>query len=360
MSQNRVQVFVRPRPTNPPQSSSQRNECLRLVNTTTLELLTPSRILMFDHIFLPESNDDDNVFRLAVVPVVESFVFGYHGAVIAYGQTGAGKTHTMVHGVLPRFSTYFFQRIRDTTQEGCVVEEEAITAVSVSCLEIYNERVSCLLSPSKQDVTLVDHPSRGTFPMHAAQLPVATSEDFMNTIETAYIRRATEATKMNEVSSRSHFVVLVTLTRGDKVSTFSFCDLAGSENVSRSGAEGQRLEEAKHINTSLLVLSQVIMRTANASNTTANGGECMTPVPYRDSKLTRLIRNAFGGNSKTALILCIRTEDNNRVETTSTLRFGLCAGKISNAAVVNVTPTVASLQRQLAEAKKEIELLQSS
>jgi len=161
---------------------------------------------------------------------------------------------------------------------------------------------------------------------------------------------------MNESSSRSHFLALTSLYQKeeaaeDRHSTLYAVDLAGSEKTSKTKAEGQQLEEAKHINLSLLTLGKII------AGLSGDIGARPSYLPYRDSKITRLLQNSFGGNSRTTLLLCISLNPLNKSETISTLRFGKNAGKITNQAKINTRPTVEKLQAEILQARREIDIL---
>ena len=237
-------------------------------------------------------------------------------------------------------------------------------SISVTCVEIYNERLRCLITHAGEGATtrecvcqIVEHPTKGIIVSNARHVYVGTAEELASVVHEAHQRRITEATRMNEMSSRGHFLSLVTLNQqdgstgaDDKNSTLYLVDLAGSEKASKTKAEGQQLEEAKHINQSLLTLGMVI---AGLSGDRGGRGH----LPYRDSKLTRLLQNAFGGNSRTSLVLCISLDPSNKSESLSTLRFGSNAGRITNHAKINTMPTVEKLQAALSEAQREIEIL---
>lgn len=305
----------------------------------------------FDHIF---SNDRDQeyVFMNTAHKMVPDLMRGYNTTIFAYGQTGSGKTHTMMGdpvnpdmmGIIPRLVEDIFEAIADA-------EEGIEFTVKISYVEIYNEKIRDLLDNNKTNLRIRDS-KQGVWIQDVTEVYVGNFDHVLEQMERGQNNRATSSTNMNAESSRSHSVFSLTLgqKRTDTGSTMSaklfLVDLAGSEKVRKSKAAGQTLMEAKHINKSLSALGNVI-------NACASG---KVHIPYRDSKLTRLLSDAIGGNSKTCLIITCSPSTFNLDETVSTLRFGVRAKQITNKAVVNQEKSVAEYKKLLDEAAKHIAL----
>ncbi|CAG8500612.1 8584_t:CDS:10 [Ambispora gerdemannii] len=293
---------------------------------------------------------------------------GYNTCIFAYGQTGAGKSYSMMgygedKGIIPLTCCELFNRIIGNTDPTVKYQ------VEVSYIEIYNERVRDLLNPKNKDKNLKvrEHPSLGPYVEDLSKLIVKSFKDIENLMDEGNKARTVAATNMNETSSRSHavFTLLLTQKRHDaqtnmdseKVSRISLVDLAGSERANSTGATGARLKEGANINKSLTTLGKVIAALAeqSAAPTGPKKGKKSAEifVPYRDSVLTWLLKDSLGGNSKTAMIAAISPADYD--ETLSTLRYADAAKKIKNKAVVNEDPN-AKLIREL---KEELEMLRS-
>ncbi|RHZ59964.1 hypothetical protein Glove_360g45 [Diversispora epigaea] len=287
---------------------------------------------------------------------------GYNTCIFAYGQTGAGKSYSMMgygedKGIIPLTCCELFNRVKRNT------DPEVTHQVQVSYIEIYNERVRDLLNPkNKGNLKVREHPALGPYVEDLSKLIVTSFQDVENLMDEGNKARTVAATNMNETSSRSHavFTLLVTQKRHDtetgmdteKVARISLVDLAGSERANSTGATGQRLKEGANINKSLTTLGKVIAALAEQSaGKKGKKGEAF--VPYRDSILTWLLKDSLGGNSKTAMIAAISPADYD--ETLSTLRYADAAKKIKNKAVVNEDPN-AKLIREL---KEELSLLRS-
>jgi len=277
-----------------------------------------------------------------VLPFVHSALDGYNVCIFAYGQTGSGKTYTMQgeghgeqRGVIPLMCTELFSQIEERK------DAKNIT-VQCSVLEIYNEKVKDLLMPDNEDLQIREDTALGGRGIHVEGLfesPVRSCGDVLALIEKAQARRAVGQTNMNEHSSRSHAVVTLKIASCDcgdaegitlTVSKLHLIDLAGSERQKATGATGDRLKEGAQINLSLSALGNVI-----AALTDAKGGR---HVPYRDSKLTRLLQDSLGGNSYTVMICNVSPAKINAEEILSSLRFAERAKKIQNKAAVNRDP----------------------
>ena len=305
----------------------------------------------FDYVFPPNS-EQAIVYESSARPIIESVLEGFNGTVLAYGQTGSGKTFTMtgadvdderLKGIIPRMITTVFGTIAGAS-------EHLEFTVKVGYCEIYMEKIKDLLNPAKHNLKVHEDKSRGVFIADLTEEYVSNDEEVANLMKMGQANREVGFTLMNEGSSRSHSIFIMTITQNStldysaKTGKLYLVDLAGSEKVGKTGAEGKRLDEAKTINKSLSTLGLVI-------NSLTDGKS--THVPYRDSKLTRVLQDSLGGNSKTALIITASPSVYNEAETISTLRFGIRAKAIKNKAVVNKEYTVAELKLLLAKAEAE-------
>lgn len=306
----------------------------------------------FDRVFDPESRQEE-IYNYAAKPVVEDVLKGYNGTIFAYGQTSSGKTHTMEgpdmdgndRGIIPRIVQNIFQYIE-------LAPDTLEFTVRVSYFEIYMERIRDLLCDGNDNLQIHENRERGVYVRHATELFMQDTEEVMEVMRSGALRRSVASTNMNDISSRSHSVFVMEITQKDtikggvKSGRLYLVDLAGSEKVSKTGADGEVLEEAKNINKSLSALGLVIMSLTD--------GQPRHHVPYRDSKLTRILQESLGGNSRTTIIICASPSSYNEQETLSSLRFGKRAKNIKNNAVVNIQYSAEELQKQLDVAKKEI------
>lgn len=308
----------------------------------------------FDKIFGMDSTQSQ-VFE-EIQPIVDSVISGFNGTVLAYGQTSSGKTHTMEgpslrdtvsQGVIPRTIDKIFCRIQQA-------DATISFTLSVTYYEIYNERIRDLLNPQQDNMKIREKPDGFTI-QDVTEVYCIDKEGVIRVIEMGKTNRASAPTLMNAESSRSHSILSIQINQ--KIQTTGrhrrgklfLVDLAGSEKVSKTGAKGARLEEAKSINKSLTTLGMVI-------NALCDG---LPHVPYRDSKLTRVLTDSLGGNSKTTLIICCAPEARHAQETITTLRFGERAKRIKNNAKVNEELSSAELKLMLQSAKREIANLMS-
>ncbi|KAE9329816.1 Kinesin heavy chain [Phytophthora fragariae] len=313
----------------------------------------------FDHVFGEEDNQK-TVFENVALPVVQDIMDGYNATIFAYGQTSSGKTYTMeganidhpeLQGIIPRTATEIFNNVLNA-------DENMEFIVKVSYIEIYMERIRDLLDPYKSKVNLQvrEDAQRGIFVEGMTEMCVTSDEELLAAMRAGAANRAVAATGMNEGSSRSHSVFMVTLfqrnleNQATKAGKLYLVDLAGSEMVRKTGATGRQLEEAKTINKSLSALGMVINALTDSH---------ITHVPYRDSKLTRVLQESLGGNSRTNLIINVSPSSFNASETISTLRFGMRAKSIKNKAVVNEQRSVAEYEALLAAAEKKMDKQQT-
>ncbi|OQR71052.1 kinesin protein-like, partial [Tropilaelaps mercedesae] len=291
---------------------------------------------------------------------------GYNVCIFAYGQTGAGKSYTMMgrgesgqEGIIPHICKDLFNTVRSDKSD------DMLYSVEVSYMEIYCERVRDLLNPqNKNNLRVREHPLLGPYVEDLSKLAVTSYEDISNLMDEGNKARTVAATNMNETSSRSHAVFTIMFTQkkhdeqtgldSEKVSKISLVDLAGSERADSTGAQGTRLKEGANINKSLTTLGKVISGLAEmAASRGGTGGKNRKKtdhIPYRDSVLTWLLKENLGGNSKTAMIAAISPADINYDETLSTLRYADRAKQIVCKAVVNEDANA----KMIRELKEEI------
>uniref|UniRef100_A0A7N0UNM6 Kinesin motor domain-containing protein n=1 Tax=Kalanchoe fedtschenkoi TaxID=63787 RepID=A0A7N0UNM6_KALFE len=370
-----VQVIIRVRPLNNSEISLQGyNKCVRQESSQTITWTGhPEARFTFDAV-ADETVSQEKLFKLAGVPMVENCVGGYNSCMFAYGQTGSGKTHTMLGdieagtrrhsvncGMTPRVFEYMFQRIQKERESRR--DEKLKFTCKCSFLEIYNEQILDLLDPSSNNLQIREDHKRGVYVENLKEVEVLSSRDVMQQLLEGAVNRKVAATNMNLASSRSHSVftcVIESKWESQGVNHHRFArlhlvDLAGSERQKSSGAEGERLKEATNINKSLSTLGLVIMNLVSISN-----GRSLH-VPYRDSKLTFLLQDSLGGNSKTIIIANISPSVCCSAETLSTLKFAQRAKFIKNNAIVNedASGDVIALRLQNQQLKKEVARLRS-
>ncbi|XP_077993433.1 kinesin-like protein KIF28 [Glandiceps talaboti] len=310
--------------------------------------------------------DQKRVFEDLGRGILDNAWQGYNCSLFAYGQTGSGKSYSIVgygpnKGVVPIFCEQMFIGIDKQKAEGTKTEFE----VAFSMLEIYNEQVRDLLNPAsnkKGGLKVRQHPKKGFYVESLQTKPVNSYKDIENRMDEGTRNRTVAATNMNATSSRAHTIVGIIFTQKfkneagaetAKSAVINLVDLAGSERAESTGATGDRLKEGAAINQSLSCLGNVISALADK----AQGKNVR--VPFRDSVLTKLLKNALGGNSKTIMIAALSPADINYEETLSTLRYADRAKQIKTAAVVNEDPTE-KLIRELQEENEKLKLLMTS
>ncbi|XP_077679702.1 kinesin-like protein KIF3A isoform X1 [Eretmochelys imbricata] len=319
----------------------------------------PPKTFTFDTVFGPESKQLD-VYNLTARPIIDSVLEGYNGTIFAYGQTGTGKTFTMegvravpeLRGIIPNSFAHIFGHIAKA-------EGDTRFLVRVSYLEIYNEEVRDLLGKDQtQRLEVKERPDVGVYIKDLSAYVVNNADDMDRIMTLGHKNRSVGATNMNEHSSRSHAIFTITIECSEKgvdgnmhvrMGKLHLVDLAGSERQTKTGATGQRLKEATKINLSLSTLGNVISALVDGKS---------THVPYRNSKLTRLLQDSLGGNSKTMMCANIGPADYNYDETISTLRYANRAKNIKNKARINEDPKDALLrqfQKEIEELKKKLE-----
>ncbi|XP_043064307.1 kinesin-like protein unc-104 isoform X8 [Drosophila ficusphila] len=373
-----VKVAVRVRPFNS-REIARESKCIIEMAGATTAITNPKvppntsesvKRFNFDYSYWSHDHHDSDFSTQAMVykdigeEMLQHSFDGYNVCIFAYGQTGAGKSYTMMgrqeeqqEGIIPMICKDLFTRIQDTETD------DLKYSVEVSYMEIYCERVRDLLNPkNKGNLRVREHPLLGPYVEDLSKLAVTDYQDIHDLIDEGNKARTVAATNMNETSSRSHavFTIFFTQRRYDtmtdltteKVSKISLVDLAGSERADSTGAKGTRLKEGANINKSLTTLGKVISALAEVASKKKNSKKADF-IPYRDSALTWLLRENLGGNSKTAMIAAISPADINYDETLSTLRYADRAKQIVCKAVVNEDAN-AKLIREL---KEEIQKL---
>eukprot|EP00064_Thunnus_orientalis_P022887 superscaffoldBa00008134_g23108 len=335
-----------------------------LVRTGGVNDKASRKTYTFDMVFGPAAKQIE-VYRSVVCPILNEVIMGYNCTVFAYGQTGTGKTFTMegerspdeqftweedpLAGIIPRTLHQIFEKLSENGTE---------FSVKVSLLEIYNEELFDLLSPSEdvnERLQLFDDPrnKRGVVVKGLEEVTVHNKDEVYQILERGAAKRRTASTLMNAYSSRSHSVFSVTIHMKEitlegeelvKIGKLNLVDLAGSENIGRSGAVDKRAREAGNINQSLLTLGRVITALV----------EKRPHIPYRESKLTRILQDSLGGRTKTSIIATVSPSSSNLEETLSTLEYASRAKNIMNKPEVNQKLTKRTLIKEYTE---EIERL---
>uniref|UniRef100_A0AC11BJ73 Kinesin family member 7 n=1 Tax=Ovis aries TaxID=9940 RepID=A0AC11BJ73_SHEEP len=302
------------------------------------------------HVVLDEDAGQEAVYQACVQPLLEAFFEGFNVTVFAYGQTGSGKTYTMgeasvasLHedeqGIIPRAMAEAFKLIDENDLLDCLVH--------VSYLEVYKEEFRDLLEvgTASRDIQLREDDRGNVVLCGVKEVDVEGLDEVLSLLEMGNAARHTGATHFNRLSSRSHTIFTVTLEQRGRapsrlprpaagqllVSKFHFVDLAGSERVLKTGSTGERLKESIQINSSLLALGNVISALGDPQRRGSH-------IPYRDSKITRILKDSLGGNAKTMMIACISPSSSDFDETLNTLNYASRAQNIRNRATVNWRP----------------------
>ena len=314
----------------------------------------------FDHIFDMDSTQED-VYQIAAVPAVESLEDGYNSTIFAYGQTGTGKTYTMEgfiydylspnKGLIPRAIEDIFKYIENNSNS------DTTFIIRVTYLQIYNESIDDLLKPEKKHLSIREGQKKGLYVEGLSEWAVRSPNDIYALLERGAQCRTKAYTNMNDVSSRSHAVFTIILEQMKisngrkrfKAGKLNMVDLAGSERVKISGATGKQLDESRRINKSLSALGNVINALTDPKT---------KHIPYRDSKLTRLLQNSLGGNCKTSMIAMISPYDGSYNESTSTLNFAKRAKGIRIKAKineeVNQNALISQYEKELSKLRQEL------
>ncbi|XP_032903955.1 kinesin-like protein KIF17 [Amblyraja radiata] len=312
----------------------------------------PPKQFTFDGVYYIESTTEQ-LYNEIAYPLVEGVTEGYNGTIFAYGQTGSGKSFTMQgipsptsqRGVIPRAFEHIFESIQCT--------ENTKFLVRASYLEIYNEEIRDLLGKdTKHKLELKEHPEKGIYVKDLSMHTVHSVTECEKIMDIGWGNRAVGYTLMNKDSSRSHSIFTIHLEMCSiddngkdhiRVGKLNLVDLAGSERQAKTGATGDRLKEATKINLSLSALGNVISALVDGRS---------KHIPYRDSKLTRMLQDSLGGNTKTLMVACLSPADNNYDESLSTLRYANRAKNIKNKPRINEDPKDALLREYQEEIKQ--------
>ncbi|XP_077370854.1 kinesin-like protein KIF1B isoform X16 [Festucalex cinctus] len=382
MSGASVKVAVRVRPFNSRETSKD-SKCIIQMQGNTTTILNPkapkepAKTFSFDYSYWSHTTPEDpcfaaqnQVYNDIGKEMLQHAFEGYNVCIFAYGQTGAGKSYTMMgkqeegqEGIIPMLCEDLFEKINEDNNK-----EELSYSVEVSYMEIYCERVRDLLNPkNKGNLRVREHPLLGPYVEDLSKLAVTSYTDIADLMDAGNKARTVAATNMNETSSRSHAVFTIVFTQRkhdsetdlstEKVSKISLVDLAGSERADSTGAKGTRLKEGANINKSLTTLGKVISALAEVDNCTSKSKKKKKSdfIPYRDSVLTWLLRENLGGNSRTAMVAALSPADINYDETLSTLRYADRAKNIKCNAVINEDPNnklVRDLKDEVARLKE--------
>ncbi|XP_073726237.1 kinesin-like protein KIF1A isoform X18 [Misgurnus anguillicaudatus] len=374
-----VKVAVRVRPFNSREIGKE-SKCIIQMSGNTTTIINPkapkeNKSFNFDYSYWSHTSPEDinyasqqQVYRDIGEEMLLHAFEGYNVCIFAYGQTGAGKSYTMMgkqekdqQGIIPLLCEDLFTKISDNN------DNNMSYSVEVSYMEIYCERVRDLLNPkNKGNLRVREHPLLGPYVEDLSKLAVTSYNDIQDLMDSGNKARTVAATNMNETSSRSHAVFNIIFTQkrhdaetdntSEKVSKISLVDLAGSERADSTGAKGTRLKEGANINKSLTTLGKVISALAEVDsgiNKNKKKKKVENFIPYRDSVLTWLLRENLGGNSRTAMVAALSPADINYDETLSTLRYADRAKQIRCNAVINEDPN----NRLVRELKDEVSRL---
>ena len=376
MESSQVRVAVRIRPLTS-RETSEGGKVAVDSNAFNRTVSLAKRKFTYDSVFHPTVTQLE-LYNNVAPPLLDAFLGGYNATVIAYGQTGSGKTYTMGSesgvgveksgnlsdnvGLIPRFTSHLFATLverREASEKALLqtlsAPKQSVSLIdfqlSASFIEVYGENVYDLLDDSRNPLQIREDSNKVVFVQGLKCVSIANSSEAMNVLNIGTMNRTTASTLMNLTSSRSHACFTINLQQttrsadGEELVTtsrFTFVDLAGSERMKKTGAEGNRAREGIKINEGLLALGNVINALADEERL-AKGGR--VHVPYRQSKLTRLLQEALGGNSQTLFLACVSPSDTNASETLSTLIYANRARNIKNAPQRGVDAKAEELRR---------------
>jgi len=369
-----VRVAVRIRPLITRERTEACRVCTHVTPNEPQVWLGDEKAFTYDHVF-DVGTKQAHIYDVCVKKLVEGCFFGYNATVLAYGQTGSGKTYTMgtgfseseqdncdeSQGIVPRAVHQVFERIEAEIHKAKEKNQQSPEfKITAQFLELYNEELIDLLDethPNSSNKHIKIHQENGTVQVVGATVkPVRTISEALGCLETGALARTTASTQMNTQSSRSHAIFTLTIQQSVMASEtqdvetlsakFHFVDLAGSERLKRTGATGERAKEGISINTGLLCLGNVISVLGDESRKASH-------VPYRDSKLTRLLQDSLGGNSQTVMIACISPSEQDFMESLNTLRYANRARNIKNKVIINQD----SSSHTMSLLRKEIQML---
>ncbi|XP_065512024.1 kinesin-like protein KIF27 isoform X2 [Caloenas nicobarica] len=369
-----VKVAVRIRPLLSKEVLHNHQVCVRIVPNTQQIIIGKDRVFTFDFVFGKNSTQEE-VYTVCIKPLLVSLTEGYNATVFAYGQTGSGKTYTIggghiasvaedEKGIIPRAIQELFQHI----SENCKIDFH----VKVSYIEVYKEELRDLLEleTSVKELHIREDEKGNTVIVGAKEFQVECADEVISLLESGNAARHTGTTQMNEHSSRSHAIFTISIcqkqfaesqTNTDAAqdsswksaqmiaSKFHFVDLAGSERVTKTGNTGERFKESIQINSGLLALGNVISALGDPKRKSVH-------IPYRDAKITRILKDSLGGNAKTVMITCISSSSSDFDESLNSLKYANRAKNIRNKPVVNYNPN----QDRIDEMELEIRLLREA
>ncbi|XP_074022953.1 kinesin-like protein KIF27 [Numenius arquata] len=369
-----VKVAVRIRPLLSKEVLHNHQVCVRVVPNTQQIIIGKDRVFTFDFVFGKNSTQEE-VYTVCIKPLLLSLTEGYNATVFAYGQTGSGKTYTIggghiasvaedEKGIIPRAIQELFQHI----SENCNIDFH----VKVSYIEVYKEELRDLLEleTSVKELHIREDEKGNTVIVGAKEFQVECADEVISLLESGNAARHTGTTQMNEHSSRSHAIFTISIcqkqsTESQKntdaaqdsslkslqmiASKFHFVDLAGSERVTKTGNTGERFKESIQINSGLLALGNVISALGDPKRKSVH-------IPYRDAKITRILKDSLGGNAKTVMITCISPSSSDFDESLNSLKYANRAKNIRNKPVVNYNPD----QDRIDEMELEIRLLREA
>ncbi|XP_008567271.1 PREDICTED: kinesin-like protein KIF27 isoform X3 [Galeopterus variegatus] len=367
-----IKVAVRIRPLLCKEVLHNHQVCVRVIPNTTQIIIGKDRVFTFDFVFGKNSTQDE-VYNTCVKPLMLSLIEGYNATVFAYGQTGSGKTYTIggghvasvvegQKGIIPRAIQEIFQNISENPSIDF--------SIKVSYIEVYKEDLRDLLEleTSMKDIHIREDEKGNTVIFGAKECHVENADEVMSLLEMGNAARHTGTTQMNEHSSRSHAIFTISISQVKKnmeaaedgswyshchiVSKFHFVDLAGSERVTKTGNTGERFKESIQINSGLLALGNVISALGDPRRKSSH-------IPYRDAKITRLLKDSLGGSAKTVMITCVSPSSSDFDESLNSLKYANRARNIRNKPTVNFSPESDRMDEMEFEIKLLREVLQS-
>ncbi|KAM9207100.1 kinesin-like protein KIF27 isoform 5-T5 [Dugong dugon] len=364
-----VKVAVRIRPLLCKEVLHNHQVCVRVIPNTQQIIIGRDRVFTFDYVF-GKSSTQDEVYNMCIKPLVLSLIEGYNATVFAYGQTGSGKTYTIggghvasvvegQKGIIPRAIQEIFQNISENPNIDFKIK--------VSYIEVYKEELRDLLEleTSMKDLHIREDEKGNTVIVGAKECLVESADDVLSLLELGNAARHTGTTQMNEHSSRSHAIFTISICQVEKsveaaedgswqsprhiLSKFHFVDLAGSERVTKTGNTGERFKESIQINSGLLALGNVISALGDPRRKSSH-------IPYRDAKITRLLKDSLGGSAKTVMITCVSPSSSDFDESLNSLKYANRARNIRNKPTVNFSPE----SDRMDEMEFEIKLLREA
>ncbi|XP_014651021.1 PREDICTED: kinesin-like protein KIF27 [Ceratotherium simum simum] len=367
-----VKVAVRIRPLLYKEVLHNHQACVRVIPNTQQIIIGRDRVFTFDFVFGKNSTQDE-VYNTCIKPLVLSLIEGYNATVFAYGQTGSGKTYTIggghvasvvegQKGIIPRAIQEIFQNISENPSIDFNIK--------VSYIEVYKEDLRDLLEleTSVKDLHIREDEKGNTVIVGAKECQVESADEVMSLLEMGNAARHTGTTQVNEHSSRSHAIFTISICQVEKnveaaedgscyshrhiVSKFHFVDLAGSERVTKTGNTGERFKESIQINSGLLALGNVISALGDPRRKSSH-------IPYRDAKITRLLKDSLGGSAKTVMITCVSPSSLDFDESLNSLKYANRARNIRNKPTLNFSPESDRMDEMEFEIKLLREALQS-